>query len=109
MLPATVLETPYELSFIAIFDDESKELIWHKTVDTNMDASLWPEVMQKIETNRANQNETDVINGESGTYNNTIDMDSGEFYKTWQVPSPLNDINHHVNYNPDYKMIVVCG
>jgi len=32
-----------------------------------------------------------------------------EYYKTYEVPSPLNDIDHHINYNETYKMVVVCG
>jgi hypothetical protein len=41
-----VLETPYELSWIAIFDAASNDLIWHHTVETNMDAANWDAVYE---------------------------------------------------------------
>ena len=45
LLPSTVLEEPYPLSFIAVFDKASGDLIWNKTVETAMNEThYWNEV-----------------------------------------------------------------
>ena len=106
LLPSTVLEEPYELSFIAVFDASTNDLIWHKSVETAFNAENWPEVLEKIEANRDGQTET--YEGQPGTYMNNITLSDGS-YTTWQVPSPLNNITEHAHYREEYKMYVVCG
>ena len=106
LLPSTVLEEPYELSFLAVFEAGTNDLIWHKSVATSFDADDWPEALEAIEANRATQTKT--FDGEPGTYTHNITL-SRESYRTWQVPSPLNDITEHAHYREEYKMYVVCG
>ena len=68
LLPTTVLETPYELSFISVFDKASDEsqndgvtgnLIWSKAVETKMDNPdvEWPRVLRYLEDKRKMQTE----------------------------------------------------
>ena len=38
LLPSTVLEEPYELSFIAVFENNTSNLIWYKTVPSAIDS-----------------------------------------------------------------------
>lgn len=56
-----------------------------------------------------------MATGKSGlqipdTYShNLTTSDPDQFFKTWEVPAPLNGITEHKNYNPNYAMYVICG
>ena len=42
LIPSTVLEKPYEISFIAVYEKSNNDLIWNKTAETsNLNATTY--------------------------------------------------------------------
>jgi len=113
LVPSTVLEQPYELSFIAVFDAESDQLIWNQTVETNTNQTIYmDEILDKIKSQRYFQRPALAKNSlpilDTFAHNLTISNEE-EYFNTWEVPSPLNGITKHKNYNSNNAMYVVCG
>jgi len=113
LVPSTVLEQPYELSFIAVFDAESDQLIWNQTVETNTNQTIYmDEILDKIKSQRYFQRPALAKNSlpilDTYAHNLTISNEE-EYFNTWEVPSPLNGITKHKNYNSNNAMYVVCG
>jgi hypothetical protein len=113
LVPSTVLEEPYELSFIAVFDKKSDQLIWNQTVETNTNQTIYmDEILDKIKSQRIGQkpaladNSLPILN----TYSHNLTLSNEEeYFNTWEVPSPLDGITQHKHYNSNNAMYVVCG
>ena len=63
-------------------------------------------MLQQIKDNRESQ---EPIEGTTHTYSHNITLEDGYYYTTWEVPSPLDDVNTHDNYKEENAMFVVCG
>lgn len=113
LVPSTVLEEPYELSFIAVFDARTDALIWNQTVETNTNQTVYmDEILEKIKSQRDGQTPALAANSlpilDTYAHNLTLSNEE-EYFNTWEVPSPLNGITEHKNYNSNNAMYVVCG
>ena len=103
LLPSTVLEEPYQLSFISVFDMRSGDLIWSKTVETAINGTVYfNEVYPKIR-------EFPKDPTEQALKKNRVNLTDDEYFNTYQEPSPLDGITRHTHYNEKYEMFVVCG
>lgn len=70
------------------------------------------EVLPKLKSQRVDQQEETDKDGDliPDTYKHNLTLaDPDIYYHTWEVPSPLNGITLHDNYNTDNAMYIVCG
>lgn len=70
------------------------------------------EILDKIKSQRDEQSPALAKNNLPilDTYSHNLTLSNEEeYFNTWEVPSPLNGITEHKNYNSNNAMYVVCG
>ena len=111
LLPSTVLEAPYQLSFITMLSSKqdaegNNPIIWQYYED-DIDEEQWSSIVSKMQVNiKKDKSECDEVDCEP---KDDITFDDEVRYHTWQVHAPIDGITTHPNYKRDNLMIVICG
>ena len=102
MLPTAVIEKPYELSFMAVFDADGN-LIW------NEHSKIDDETFEKAIT----ESKEVYAHDHTGTHDQDtellVKLDDGIQFYSKNISSPVANITKHSNYKEEYRMFVVCG
>ena len=102
LLPKSVIEKPYELSFMSVWDTNNN-LIWEEHAKVSHET--FEAAKEKVQEIYANHNDDDHAREDE----ESIQLDDGSQYFTRNISSPIPLIAVHANYEEQNRMFVVCG